>query len=66
MPMNFSQEFVFAGEKQIPPTFEASPVPGVGVKARHPAVTPCPQAREPLWAPAPLFAYSSPRVLVPC
>lgn len=66
MPMNFSREFVFAEEKQILPSFEASPEPGEGVKARHPAVTPCPQAWEPLWGPAPLFAYSSPRVLAPC
>lgn len=67
MPMNCPQELVFAGEKQIPPTLKASPVPGGLAKARRAAVSPRPQAQDLIWGPAPppapLFAYPSTQLL---
>lgn len=55
MPVSCPQELVFAREKQIPPSFEVNPVPGEGEKARHAAATPCSQARDLVWGPAPLL-----------
>lgn len=70
MAMNCPQELVFAQEKQIVPSFEVSPVPGEGVKAKLTAATPCPQAQDLIWGPAallhPFFASLSSQVLAPC